>query len=115
MNTPSRTYATGIAALMVRRLVAAKIAAAALFRGLAIPLVVLRSGLLRLAFIGLVVPTSGLRQTVGSLAVTPAAPRRRAIKTGYRRVLVGLTTFSTSYQIPCLFGLCPDNKSTLWC
>jgi hypothetical protein len=48
-------YAAGIAALMAGRFVAAKIAAAASVRGLAMALVILRGALLRLPLIGLVV------------------------------------------------------------
>jgi len=60
-------YATGIAALMAGRFVAAKIAAAASVRGLAMALVILRGALLRLPLIGLVVAAGELIHWFGRL------------------------------------------------
>lgn len=54
------SYAAGIATLMAGRFVAAKIAAAASVRGLAMALVILRGALLRLPLIGLVVAAGEL-------------------------------------------------------
>ena len=53
-------YATGIAALLAGRFVAAKIAAAVSVQGLAMALVILRGALLRLPFIGLIVAAGEL-------------------------------------------------------
>ncbi|MCC6008138.1 MAG: phage tail tape measure protein, partial [Rhodobacteraceae bacterium] len=60
-------YAAGIAALMAGRFVAAKVAAAASVRGLAMSLVVLRGALLRLPLIGLVVAAGELIHAFGRL------------------------------------------------
>jgi len=60
-------YATGIAALMAGRFVAAKIAAAVSVRGLAMALVILRGALLRLPLIGLVVAAGELIHWFGRL------------------------------------------------
>jgi hypothetical protein len=53
-------YATGIAALLAGRFVAAKIAAAVSVQGLAMALVILRGALLRLPFIGLIIAAGEL-------------------------------------------------------
>src|SRR6056297_3312374 len=60
-------YATGIATLMAGRFVAAKIAAAASVRGLAMALVILRGALLRLPLPGLVVAAGELIHWFGRL------------------------------------------------
>jgi hypothetical protein len=60
-------YAAGIAALMAGRFVAAKVAAAASVRGLAMALVILRGALLRLPLIGLVVAAGELIHWFGRL------------------------------------------------
>jgi hypothetical protein len=60
-------YATGTAALLAGRFVAAKIAAAASVRGLAMALVILRGALLRLPFIGLIVAAGELIHWFGRL------------------------------------------------
>ena len=61
-------YATGIASLLAGRFVAAKVAAAASVRGLAMALVVLRGALLRLPLIGLVVAAGELVHGFARLA-----------------------------------------------
>lgn len=61
------SYAAGIATLMAGRFVAAKIAAAASVRGLAMALVILRGALLRLPLIGLVVAAGELIHWFGRL------------------------------------------------
>ena len=61
------SYAAGIATLMAGRFVAAKIAAAASVRGLAMALVVLRGALLRLPFVGLIVAAGELIHWFGRL------------------------------------------------
>ena len=60
-------YAAGIATLMAGRFVAAKIAAAASVRGLAMALVILRGALLRLPLIGLIVAAGELIHWFGRL------------------------------------------------
>jgi hypothetical protein len=60
-------YATGIAALLAGRFVAAKIAAAVSVRGLAMALVILRGALLRLPFVGLIVAAGELIHWFGRL------------------------------------------------